>query len=56
MSQDTVLKSPLDPNYTRHREEERRRRETREWLKQRERGLDVAADAPPVASDQPSGK
>ena len=56
MSHETVLKSPLDPNFTGHREEERRRRETREWLKQRERGLGVVADAPPVASDQPSSK
>jgi hypothetical protein len=38
------------------REAENRRRETREWLKQRERELGVKTDTPPAVSDQPLGK
>ena len=57
MTRDTPPpKSPLDANYTRHREAENRRRETREWLKQRERELGVKTDTPPAASDQPLRK
>ena len=51
MSQDSALISPLDAHYTGHREEARRRRETRDWLKQRERELGFVEDAPAVAPD-----
>ena len=52
MTEDTVLKSPLDPHYTSHRDADRRREETREWLKQRERELGFTRDAPSVSPDQ----
>ena len=50
MSRETVLKSPLDPHYTGHRDADSRQRETREWLKRRERELGFVKDAPSVAS------
>jgi hypothetical protein len=49
MTEDNALKSPLDPHYTGHRDADRRREETREWLKQRERELGMVKDAPSVA-------
>ena len=49
MSQETVLKSPLDPHYTGHRDAESRQRETREWLERRERELGFIKEAPSVA-------
>jgi hypothetical protein len=52
MTRDTILKSPLDPNYTYHREAENRHRETREWLKQREREVGRVKDPAP-APDMP---
>jgi hypothetical protein len=45
--------SPLDAEYAEHREEEGRRRETREWLERRERELGFVKDAPPVAPKTP---
>ena len=45
------LMNPLDAEYAEHREAEERRRQTREWLKQRERELGFVKDAPPVAPD-----
>jgi hypothetical protein len=49
MTQATKRISPLDAEYAEHREEEERRRETRAWLKRRERELGFVKDAPPVA-------
>jgi hypothetical protein len=40
---------PCDPEYTGHRDAEKRRRETREWLLQRER----ASIAPSIVPDEP---
>jgi hypothetical protein len=37
MRQKSRLVLPCDPEYTAHREAERRRQETRQWLSQRER-------------------
>lgn len=51
MAQTRTLPNPLDAHYAGHREAEQRRRETREWLKQRERELGLVKDAPPVAPD-----
>jgi len=41
------LISPLDAQYTGHREAKERQRETREWLAKRERELGCGVDAPP---------
>jgi hypothetical protein len=48
MLRKSQLVLPCDPEYTRHRDAEKRRRETREWLIQRER----ASLAPPIVPDQ----
>jgi hypothetical protein len=53
MPQETIVTGPLDTRYTANRDEERRRQETREWLKQRERELGMVKDAPSVAPEQP---
>jgi hypothetical protein len=45
----TSLVSPLEAQFTSHRDAEKRRRETHEWLEQRERELGLIQDAPPVA-------
>ncbi len=53
----SVLTSPIDSQYTAHRVAERRRRETREWLEQRERELGAIgapASAAPVQHEQPA--
>jgi hypothetical protein len=55
MIKETIV-SPLDTRYTAHRDEERRREETREWLRQREQELSIARDAPPVAPERPNTK
>jgi hypothetical protein len=47
----TIVTSPLDTRYSAHRDAERRRRETREWLKQRERELGFLKDAPSVTPE-----
>jgi hypothetical protein len=49
MRQKSRLVLPCDPEYTAHREAEKRRQETREWLLQRER----ASTAPPIVPDVP---
>lgn len=45
--------SPLDAEFAEHREAVERRRETREWLEQRERELGFVKDAPSVAPKTP---
>ena len=52
MPQETIVTGPLDTRYSAHREAERRRMETREWLKRRERELGMITDAPSVAPEQ----
>ena len=50
---DLVL--PLDPGYTAHREAEERRRQTREWLRRRERqsrAPSVVPDGSEAAAEQ----
>ena len=47
--QDSSLTSPLDPQYTGHRDAERRHQETIDWLKRRERELGFVKDVPSVA-------
>ena len=54
MSKEIVIINPLDTRYTAHRDEERRRQETREWLKQREQ--DLATDALSMAAGKPIEK
>jgi hypothetical protein len=54
MRQSSKLILPCDPHYTAHWEAEKRRKKTREWLRQRERDL---AQAPSIVSEtqkQPS--
>jgi septal ring factor EnvC (AmiA/AmiB activator) len=53
MTQASKLISPLEAEYAEHREAEERRRDTREWLKQRERELGFVKDAPSVAPKTP---
>ena len=52
MRQKSRLVLPCDPEYTAHRDAQKRRRETREWLLQRER----ARIAPPIVPDAPEGE
>jgi hypothetical protein len=52
MRQKSQLVLPCDPEYTAHREAEKRRQETREWLLQRER----ASVAPSIVPDASEGK
>jgi hypothetical protein len=54
--QETIITSPLDTRYTAHREIDRRRQETREWLKQRERELGLLHNAPSMAAEHPDEK
>jgi hypothetical protein len=49
MRQKSSLVLPCDPEYTAHREAEKRRQEIREWLLQRER----ASLAPSIVPDAP---
>ena len=56
MIKETIVTSPLDTRYTAHRDVDRRRRETREWLKQRERETGFLKDAPPVAPESSDKK
>jgi len=44
-----TLISAIDAQYTGHRDAEERRRQTREWLRKRERDLAFISDAPAVA-------
>ena len=52
MRQKSQLVLPCDPEYTAHREAQKRRQETREWLLQRER----AKLAPSIVPDAPEGE
>jgi hypothetical protein len=52
MRQKSRLVLPSDPEYTTHRDAQKRRQETREWLLQRER----ASIAPPIMPDAPEGE
>jgi hypothetical protein len=54
MSRASNLTNPLDAEYVEHREADERRRETRNWLKQRERELGFIKDAPSVAPGENS--
>jgi hypothetical protein len=56
MLKQSTLPNPLDAQYTAHREEEARRRATKEWLRERERELGSVTDAPPVAPDHREGE
>jgi hypothetical protein len=47
----STLPNPLDAQYTGHRDAEKRRRETQEWLRQRERELGFVSDAPSLAAE-----
>ena len=49
MRRKSSLVLPCDPEYTAHREAQKRRQETREWLLQRER----AKLAPSIVPDAP---
>jgi hypothetical protein len=51
MFKQSSLPSPLDAQYAGHRDAERRRRLTLQWLLQRERDLGFVADAPSVAPE-----
>lgn len=46
----STLISPIDAQYTAHRDAEERRRDTREWLRKRE--LDFVSDAPAVVPEK----
>jgi hypothetical protein len=56
MNKEKLVSSPLDTRFTAHWDAERRRRETREWLKQRERELGFLKDAPSVAPESSDKK
>lgn len=42
---------PYEPQCTDHREREKRRQQTKEWLRKRE--LEIAEDSPPLVSEHP---
>jgi hypothetical protein len=52
MLRKSPLVLPCDPEYTAHREAQKRRQETREWLLQRER----ASVAPSIVPDASKGE
>ena len=52
MRQKSQLVLPCDPEYTAHREAQKRRQETRQWLLQRER----SSIAPSIVPDAPEGE
>jgi hypothetical protein len=52
MREKSRLVLPCDPEYTAHRDAQKRRQETREWLLQRER----AHIAPSIVPDSPKGE
>jgi hypothetical protein len=52
MTKASALISPIDPQYTGHRNAKERDRQTREWLRKRERELGVVSDAPAVAPEK----
>jgi hypothetical protein len=51
VSQSSLI-SPTGPQYTAHRDEEKRRRETREWLERHERELGFVSDAPSMVPEK----
>ena len=53
MRQKSQLVLPCDPDYKAHREAQKRRQETREWLLQRERAKLAPSIVPDVAEGQP---
>jgi hypothetical protein len=53
MRQKSRLVLPCDPEYTAHREAERRRQETRQWLLQRERANLAPSIVPDVREANP---
>jgi hypothetical protein len=58
MLQTSRLVLPCDPQYTAHREAQKRRQETREWLLQRERTSQRkrASIAPSIVPEAPGEK
>jgi hypothetical protein len=48
----SALISPIELQYTAHRDAETRRRETREWLERRERELSFISDAPSMVPEK----
>jgi hypothetical protein len=52
MRQKSQLVLPCDPGYTAHREAEKCRQETRDWLRQRER----ASATPSIVPEAPEEK
>jgi hypothetical protein len=52
MPKTSTVIAPIDARYTGHREAEERHRQTREWLKQRERELGFVTDAPSTAPEK----
>jgi hypothetical protein len=54
MRQKSRLVLPCDPEYTAHREAQRRRQETRQWLLQRERGNLAPSIVPGVPEANPT--
>ena len=56
MRQKSQLVLPCDPDYTAHREARKRRRETREWLLQRERANTAPSIVPDVPQAEPQGE
>ena len=56
MRQKSQLVLPCDPEYTAHRETQKRRQETREWLLQRERANLAPSIVPDVPEAEPQGE
>jgi hypothetical protein len=56
MRQKSQLVLPCDPEYTAHREAQKRRQETREWLLQRERANVAPSIVPDVPEAEPQGE
>jgi len=56
MRQKSQLVLPCDPDYTAHREAQKRRQETREWLLQRERSSIAPSIVPDVLEAEPQGE
>jgi len=56
MRQKSQLVLPGDPEYTAHREAQKRRQETREWLLQRERATVAPSIVPDVREAEPQGE
>jgi hypothetical protein len=52
MRQASRLILPCDPGYTAHRDAEKRRQKTREWLRHRERDRVVAPSIVPKAPEK----